>query len=413
VSSDFDAELYLRLAGEKELVDSSHGEGGRRPSPLSEAACALLAVGAVRYEVANHIARRYDYAQSLRSTDRHYFRRSRTKPPAPVQLTAPRIVVSDQELTMPWGKLHVLYVSFGGGSTTLGVRAVEVSAPNKRRAGRPWQHGRNLNVTDDSGTTAAAVFGGGSSSDGEWEGHLDTRQPLSVLTRWIDIDGVRLDLPPERPPAPAVRIEPLDNPDPAANYLWLRLATADHWSFSLPGIEAAIDALCAAGAVDRSSPLVDEVRDVAVTLAGESQPAKTQRQPWRSLTKRASAANRVEGVIAIGVVTPPVDGVTIRIDCLVASDEGWETEITTSPSAFVGPHTSRLTGPTMAWWAADDRGNHYLGHTGSWSSNDSTGQGTVEYQPALDPKARELHLLPTGASHRAVITLVDLPWVKR
>jgi hypothetical protein len=129
-------------------------------------------------------------------------------------------------------------------------------------------------------------------------------------------------------------------------------------------------------------------------------------EPWGSLTGGLRSGSGPKGAIPIGVVTPPIDGVTIRFDVLVATDQDFSVQVATSPrphSGFPGRSETRI-----AWWAEDDHGNHYLGGIGNWSGGLHSGQGMVAFGVPLDPTAGELRLSPTGLSERAVVTLRPL-----
>jgi hypothetical protein len=65
--------------------------------------------------------------------------------------------------------------------------------------------------------------------------------------------------------------------------------------------------------------------------------------------------------------------------------------------------------PLVAWWAADDRGQHYLGQQGDWHSGPDRSGGQIEFWPALDPAARVLDIMPTTMAARAVVR-VPLEW---
>jgi hypothetical protein len=77
--SNFDAELYLRLAGERALLDGADPDGGVAGSPLLEAARALVAVGSVETGVAQDIVDDYGMAAALRHQS-HFHRPPRTRP---------------------------------------------------------------------------------------------------------------------------------------------------------------------------------------------------------------------------------------------------------------------------------------------------------------------------------------------
>ena len=65
--------------------------------------------------------------------------------------------------------------------------------------------------------------------------------------------------------------------------------------------------------------------------------------------------------------------------------------------------------PLLAWWAADDRGHHYLGQQAQWHFSPDRAGGQIEFWPALDPAARILDIRPATMAERAVIR-VPLEW---
>ncbi|MGP8000672.1 MAG: hypothetical protein ACLPKI_25635 [Streptosporangiaceae bacterium] len=73
--AEFDAELYLRLAGETMLLDSRGEQGQAWESPMDVTAHALVAVGALTAGMAQAIVADYYLARSFRSGEVAHFRR--------------------------------------------------------------------------------------------------------------------------------------------------------------------------------------------------------------------------------------------------------------------------------------------------------------------------------------------------
>jgi hypothetical protein len=426
VANPFDAELYLRRAGERSIIDAPLTGGAPWDSPLAEAGQALAAIGAISLETARQVVDDYQLAATLRG--RHGGPRGMRRPPPPSSpppvLTAARAVACERDVTQPWGRLHVHYVVLGDESTTLAITADEsASGPaapfGSGPRGRPKMRlasFQQVSLTDDQGTTEVAGFNGSGGSPGRWQGQLVTPQPLSRDTRWIDIGGVRLDLPRIDADPPTVRIEPRAGTDLAERYLRLRLATASPggMGLQLDGVETSIQTLVAAGALDEDAPVVVEARAVVAAFSGTGGSSALP-APWASLLARQGVPSGPSGSIPIGVVTPPIDGVTLSIEGLVTTDQGFEIHVITSPGIALGPtpwHTG-VDRPRMAWWAEDDRGNHYLGGTNGWSGSPDRSACTIAYWPPIDARATELRLIPTALAERAVVTLDHLPWAKR
>jgi hypothetical protein len=59
----------------------------------------------------------------------------------------------------------------------------------------------------------------------------------------------------------------------------------------------------------------------------------------------------------------------------------------------------------LAWWAADDRGNWFLGRWQDSSTSDLETEGEITFGDRFDPKALVLRLMPSGLHTRAVIEI--------
>ena len=75
--AEFDAELHLRLAGERMLIARRGEDMGAWESPLEAAAHALVAVAALPAATAQAIVDDYYLALSCRSGEEHHFRQHR------------------------------------------------------------------------------------------------------------------------------------------------------------------------------------------------------------------------------------------------------------------------------------------------------------------------------------------------
>ena len=116
------------------------------------------------------------------------------------------------------------------------------------------------------------------------------------------------------------------------------------------------------------------------------------------------------GAAAISIVTDPVDGTSICAEGLVSSPDSFQVSVATSPGEPIASHPFRtgVKEVALAWSAEDDRGNHHVGGMNGWGGGPDLSEGTIEFWPPIHPQARELKLMATGATERAVIT-VHLP----
>lgn len=411
----FDAELYLRLAGERTLLGSGRSwlQGG-----LRDAADALFAVGAVDLDVAQQVVDDYTFAVALRQDGHahHALNRSAYRSHAGNTarvLAQRRLVPCDTLMELGDDELHVRYVSLAEDETRVGVTLRR--RPGRRRSrAHAFMHGgggpSNLTLTDEHGTTAAAHFSGGG-SESEWEGRFSTHQPLARDTRWIEIDGKRIELV-DRPLSVDVRVESLGESDDGLRHLWHRVATTDHFHRGGDSVEAAIAALVAAGHVDVDDPRLTDVRAVGEALSQGGRPARRRDlpEPWTSLFARGRRAKGPVGRIAVGGVTPEFDGFCVALMSIDSTSEGFSAEIEQSGGrGGFSPFETEVGVGRLVWWAEDDRGNRYLGRLGRWGGGLDHGEGNIEFWPALDREATSLSVIPTSETTRCVITF-PLAW---
>lgn len=405
---EFDAELYLRLIGERMLTDRGDEHRRARRPGIAEAALALVAIDAIDTPRAEDVLDDYSFAATLR-TDPSFRRRAvlGTRPPEQGEnkpLQPRRVVPCPQTIEQAHATVEVRYVSLSEESTSVGVtwHPDSVGGGALRAA-----------LTDDRGGTESAAFSGSGSHLG-MRGRLITSQALARDTTWIELDGTRMDLSKQAARFEAT-LERLPEQDPAHRYLWQRIAEPSEFVES--GIEPAIDALVAAGAVSVGDPLLDDMRTVLEALQGRGPgPAATPplrsdiTDPWRSLLARHGRDDGPTGSIVLGAVPPAFDGFSVAVLDLESDENRFRADVEVAPAAAHHmPYDWGMGPQPLAWWARDDRGNHYLGQPGQWSYNEHYGHGTISFHPALDPQATQLELLPTAQTTRAVISF-SLPW---
>jgi hypothetical protein len=426
----FDAELYLRIAGEEMILGIAPPHYTPWESPLFQPASALVAVGALSAKRARAVIDDYALAQAVRSEEGHHnmhhgiagVRRRRAKPKA---LEPRRVVLCDRTIEDAHGTLEIRHVTLAPDATSLAMRwrAKPSGQSRSRRHVHTVMYGARPGgppaprLTDDRGATAATHFSGHGSGD-ELSGHLTAERPLAPDTAWIEVDGVRIELTVEVAPC-EVSIEPIPEEPAAYRFLWRRLAAPGHFH-ELPDIEVSIDALLAAGALERDDPVLSEIRRVREAMPDHPgmpsrAPGGTRAlpEPWRSMLSRQGRTDGPEGTIALSAVTPLFDGFSVAIGSLDSHPEGFGIEADVAPGVDGGgPLGSSVEQAELTWWAADDRGNHYLGRVGGWSGDEEGMTAEISFWPALHPKARRLQIMPTAETTRAVIT-VPLPWSSR
>jgi len=407
MSLSFDPELHLRLAGEAALLATRNGP--TRVEPLIESARALVALDLLKVELAQGIVADYGLALRMRAGE-HFIEPDplSARPSPAIPLPPPRVVACDTRIEDDKGAIQVHYVALGDDATALAV-TVTISDPGTRR---PAMSRGQVLLADDCGNSIPAYLSGGGGA-GSLQGQFTTRQPLDPRAHWIELDGHRIELH-DRPRTALAHCEPLPAAEPGPRYLWRRLAAAIRGPGTWPSptqLDAAVAILVAAGALEPDAEVVDEVHRVADSLRLGASPTPLP-EPWGSLLLGWNSHRRdgPTGGVAVALTTPPVDGIAILVEGLVSGPEGWRAYVVTSPdSNWDGPASQQsVTLAPLIWWAADNLGHSYLGRAGGWSFGVAMGGGPIEFSPALDPRATELRLLPTGASERAVV-IVPLP----
>jgi hypothetical protein len=436
--AEFDAELHLRLAGEGLLVDHPGEDGGAWESPLDAVAHALVAVAALPAATAQAIVDDYYLARSCRSGEDHSFRRHRrmmaspgTGPAGagPAELGGFRALTCGQLIEQPWGNLVIDYVLLSDEATVLhvtmrpsaalGGRFGRISPAALRHRVRP--HGGaahmagvgvpgQLTITDDRGTSLTAGFSGGG-SDTEWTGEFEARPGLAPDTRWIEVLGQRIELMDQPDPGIEVWAEPVAEQHPGRRYLHARLAMLLQAHEDAP-LDTTIGALVAAGALAADDPAITEARAVARqhTQGGSRRSAGRLAEPWRSLLAGGGRGAGPDGRVMVGAATPPFGGMRVAVLAIRSTAEEFTADVEITPGvAHWHAGLTVVDEPMLIWWAADDRGGHYLGQPGSWRSAPDRAGGQIEFWPTLDPAATRLDIMPTTLTERAVIR-IPLSW---
>jgi hypothetical protein len=430
----FDPELYLRLLGERMLIEHAERRPRMRQDALGHAADALVAVGAVSPATVESVLNDYELARALRNENEFRHRVAFNVPPAasPESPAAPRpwrVVPTEATIEHTWGTEHVRYVSLSPTSTSVGVLCrfdAAQARPSRRPArgpmvapGSPWGgRPRRVTLVDDRGQSVSAGFHGGG-GDSEWTGQLTAAQPLASDTAWIEVDGHRIELTDGAWPC-EVTVEDLPERSPAHRYLWELLADPGHGHVEGEDVKAAIDALIAAGAITGDDPALVHVQAISEQgWRGMAGPPQTDLagmpEEWRSLLSSAGRHTGPRGTIALGAMTPTFAGVTVAVIELESHGDRFQLEVEIEGDTHHrrrGPFRSGPSGPRLLWWAKDDRGGHYLGGSwGRWSGSGGRSEGEIHFWPPLDPRARTLALMPTVGSTRAVMSF-ELPWAK-
>ncbi|WP_028065345.1 hypothetical protein [Solirubrobacter soli] len=417
----FDAELYLRLIGERSLAEGSNQQH-HGPTPLSSAAQALVVAGVIEPATARGVLSDYLLARGLRGDQMAMWvieseHEDEERMPALEPLTPPRAVTCDREIETPTGTTRVHLVSLSERETVVAVTLRFASTSPRMRHGRSGilYGGRSpglVTLADDRGTKRQAHFSGGG-GEHQWTGHFTAQPGLATDTAYIELDGERIDLLGEVPAA-EVWIEDLPDPDPVLQHLWAGL-TQDDLHEETP-LEPAIEALVAAGVLADDHPELADIRAVAsarqgVVYHGSSREAKKLPEPWRSIYA-PSRRKGPTGTIAVNAATPLFDGTSVAATSLKSDEHGWELSVEVAPDHSVSPFRMGLDDSAgLTWWARDERGHQFLGAVAGWNGGDGTRRGEIVFEGGLDRKSTYVDVMPTAPTQRAVIR-IPLEWSK-
>lgn len=412
--SDFDAEIHLRLLGER-MLDDPGLERHHHRSPLEVPARALVFAGALAAEKATRVVDDYSAAACIRVGDRGLRRLGRsTRRGRGGRLTPRRTMVIDHELEFAGGHLHLRDIAVRADGATVRYHWRRDALSSRRGGfarhpvGFPWGK-EPLEIVDPAGNRPAISAGSGGGNDDHWDGLLELRGPVAADAAWLQVDGVRIDLD-RRTTRWEAHVEALDALDPVERFLWRHLAVGEMPFHQTTDLEPALEALIAAGTVRSGAVLLTRLRAVAARMPRHRHrpPGQTSvstrglPEPWRSLLRRLGHDDGPARTLVVGAVAPPCDGFQLAVHSLTSDLTGFEIEFEVTPNALMDPAVDELP---VAWWARDDRGNRYLGDPHGWSSGDGSAAGTMRYWPSLDPRATRLELLMCVDANQAVVAV--------
>jgi hypothetical protein len=415
VSKTVDAETYLRLACERELLS---GESQGSLGGLFVVGRALIAAGSLEEDMVRDVLGDYGFAASLRGSHHMWHMGLQRHSDEAVPLAVRRVVSCDLEFENGGEEATLTRIVFQAEGTKLSLVGIGTRTPARRlplhagmRAAFMRQHmvmGQRgpMTVRDDRGTTATASPNGRGSSGGEWHQDFETDIAMSPETAWIEIDGVRLDLPPPSAAA-AVHREPVEPVDPVQRMLFAEVLAGTDMHRGGGGVDAAIEALCATGALEKTAPLLSDVRVLATSFENGRR-AGALPPPWDAVFRRIGRHDGPTFKLPIVASVEGLDEFTLLLESLESGDEFFSVEIVMSPAWPLFdrfPHQSGLDAPPIEWWADDDRDNVYVLSASSHGGSHEYAEGQLYSMAPIDPKAKVLRLLPTVSSERAVVTV--------
>ena len=189
------------------------------------------------------------------------------------RLTAQRIDSSRHEFEHGndrWKLERLLFADDGchlnlSGTDMAGAQAI---SGHHMMMGRPGPQGPNqpnpqtITLSDDQGTKVTGRLGSSSWGGGSWEASYTSDQALSADTRWIELDGTRLDLA-ERQPMPVMGLEPIAQLEPLRAALYAEILSTDRRHGGADTVEIACHALIGTGVCSDDDAMLAELRRIA------------------------------------------------------------------------------------------------------------------------------------------------------
>lgn len=331
------------------------------------------------------------------------------------RLSAQRIVVGQHDFERGkdrWRLERLLFADDGCHLQLTGTDLAGASGSGRRHMvmGRSGPQGPKqpnpqvITLSDDQGTTTTAHLGSSSWGGGTWEASYRSGQTLSADTRWIELDGTRLELP-ERQPAPVMALEPIERLEPLRAALYAEILSTDRRHGGADTVEIACQALIAVGVCSQDDTMLAELRRIADAV-NTTTCTPGLSEPWASLVERFETNDGPTGILPIGAAIDDLDGFSIRVDALTSEPTSFSLAIAISPGAPLLRHFPGgidVEASPITWWAEDDRGNVYVAFADRGSGSNVVAEGQVTSLASLDPQATELRIFPTGSTVRGVL----------
>ena len=412
-----EAETYLRLACERTLLAEDSGRGIRDAFEGAVIRRVLSAAGALPAEVGLHVLQEYRLAMAFRGGHLdHMFMHGQSTEQTPRQrLSAQRIVVGQHDFERGkdrWTLERLLFADDGchlklSGTDLDGARGgrrhhMVMGRLGPQRSNQP--NPQAITLSDDRGTTVIAHLGSSGWGGGTWQASYASGHTLSADTRWIELDGTRLDLP-ERRPTPVIALEPIEQLEPLRAALYAEILSTDRRHGGADTVEIAFQALVATGVCDDDDAMLAELRRIADAVNTLSSTPGLP-EPWASLVERFETNDGPTGIVPIGAAVDDLDGFSIRVDVLISEPTSFSLAIAISPGTPLMRHFPGgidIEASPITWWAEDDRGNVYVAFADRGGGSNVVAEGQVTSLASLDPKATELRIFPTGSGVRGVL----------
>jgi hypothetical protein len=172
--------------------------------------------------------------------------------------------------------------------------------------------------------------------------------------------------------------------------------------------------LVAAGVLGTDSPSLGRLAAAAVRLGTQLPDPLAAIEPadlpasWLGLLSRTDCTDGPTGAIPVAAVLPEADGAQCVIVELVSDSESATMQV--HARGWPEPRQPFGVRSDQIWWSVrDDLGGGYVVGEGSSSWGNGEADLDLEIRPAINPQARALDIILTGATTQVTVT-VPLDW---
>lgn len=275
-------------------------------------------------------------------------------------------------------------------------------------------------AADDRGAHYSVSFGGGG-SPGRWDGTLAFSPIPPAAARWLDVkvagaDPVRVSLTAAPPALPTTSV-PLPADGRADRYVDALTTDLLLTNPSYPESESvtAVCSLLAAGALAPSSPALSRFVAAGQRLGLQLPVSLTAIKPgslpaeWRAMLARGDSRDGPVGVTPLAVPLPELQGVHCVVGDLCSESESATMHVH-ARGQYEPPDVGGYGMPVpFRWTARDDVGGLYLAAEDGGSYSDDRADLALRLRPAINPRARSMQIILTGATGEVSVT-VPLDW---
>ena len=158
------------------------------------------------------------------------------------------------------------------------------------------------------------------------------------------------------------------------------------------------------GALDSASPLPDQLARLCAALR-EQRPADGLPPAWSGMLDAARRTDGRELNLDIVAALPLMADTRVHVDSLVSEPGSWQVYLRATPRWLIYSEDGGQQSAVLSVHAEDQFGGMYLGTFGGSSERGDHEEVTLNFLPRLDPRARTVRLIFSGAGEQVTVDL--------